>query len=230
MNNKIFFFSDIDNTLIQTKRKTDFSKDTIVASFNRDGEESSYFYRGTKLFIDKILDSGIILIPTTARSISSYNRTIFANESRIKYVILNFGATIIIDGKIDIEWQRDIAKRLLEVDLEKLYDEVREVLNIDLDIKIIDGYYINIHNKIALDNLEIKNILEEFIKNRPYLHLHHNDNSFAILPIFINKKLAVEYLIDIYNPTLTLGAGDNKSDLDFMKITDFKLIPKGFLT
>ena len=132
MNHKIFFFSDIDNTLIQTKRKTDFSKDTVVASFNRDGEESSYFYRGTKLFIDKILDSGIILIPTTARSISSYNRTIFANESRIKYVILNFGATIIIDGKIDIEWQRDIAKRLLEVDLEKLYDEVREVLPIEV--------------------------------------------------------------------------------------------------
>jgi len=41
---KIFFFSDIDDTLIQTSRKTDFSKKTIVGSYNREEEASSFFY------------------------------------------------------------------------------------------------------------------------------------------------------------------------------------------
>ena len=50
---KIFLFSDIDDTLIQTKRKTDFSKTTIVGAYNKDGEENSFFYEGTKRFIDK---------------------------------------------------------------------------------------------------------------------------------------------------------------------------------
>jgi len=46
------------------------------------------------------------------------------------------------------------------------------------------------------------------------------------LPNFLNKKFAVEHLIKVHNPILTLGAGDNSTDLDFMNLTDFKIVPK----
>ncbi|MDQ7085455.1 MAG: hypothetical protein Q9M36_11240 [Sulfurovum sp.] len=45
-------------------------------------------------------------------------------------------------------------------------------------------------------------------------------------PHFLNKKFAVAYLIEEYKPILTLGAGDNISDLDFMNLADFKIVPK----
>jgi hydroxymethylpyrimidine pyrophosphatase-like HAD family hydrolase len=80
---KIFLFSDIDDTLIQTKRKTDFSKTTIVGAYNKEGEENSFFYEGTKRFIDKLLEANITFIPTTARNLESYKRTIFYKHNKI---------------------------------------------------------------------------------------------------------------------------------------------------
>ena len=48
MLNKIIIFSDIDDTLIQTKRKTDFSKNVVVGSYNKEGKEASFFMRVQK--------------------------------------------------------------------------------------------------------------------------------------------------------------------------------------
>ena len=103
MPNRIFFFSDIDDTLIQTKRKTDFNKKTIVGAYDKNGDENSFFYEGTKIFIDTIIKSNITFIPTTARNLNSYKRTIFYNNKAIKYAILKFrspscGSDQIYDG------------------------------------------------------------------------------------------------------------------------------------
>ena len=229
MSSDIIFFSDMDDTLIQTRRKTDFDRAVEVGAFNTKGEESSFYYKGTKLFIDKLLDSSITIIPTTARSISSYYRTTLSQDKRIKYAILNFGATILINNKIDTEWENRINNKLNKISMESLLYEIKEILDSELDIKLIDNFYVNIHNKIKFDNSKIKNIVENFLENQDNFYLHHNDNSFAILPTFLNKKFAVEYLIEELNPILTLGAGDNRSDLDFMNIIDFKILPKNIL-
>jgi len=234
MPNRIFFFSDIDDTLIQTRRKTDFTRGTIVGAYNKDGVENSFFYEGTKFFIDTIMNSNIMFIPTTARNIESYNRTLFSNDKRIKYVILNFGGVILIDGEIDTQWQKNINQLYSEIisiqELNILLLNRLKSTKVELVIKIIDNFYISIYNKFNLGNKgvlhEVKNILREFINKYSDFYLYENDNSFALLPNFLNKKFAVEYLIKQYNPILTLGAGDNNTDLDFMNSTDFKIIPK----
>jgi len=234
MPNRIFFFSDIDDTLIQTKRKTDFSKSTIVGAYTKEGEENSFFYEGTKLFIDTLMDAKITFIPTTARNRESYDRTIFANDKRIKYVILNFGGVVLIDGELDTYWQEHIGKSYSKImAMEKLNTLLLEVLNhtnVKLVVKIIDNFYISIYNKFNLNNKsilsEIKKLLEIFIKEQSDFYLYENDNSFAILPNFLNKKFAVKYLIDIHKPLLTLGSGDNSTDLDFMNLTSFKIVPQ----
>ena len=230
---KIFLFSDIDDTLIQTKRKTDFSKTTIVGAYNKEGEENSFFYEGTKRFIDKLLEANITFIPTTARNLESYKRTIFYKHNKIKYVILNFGGLILKNGAIDKEWENNIKQKYQTIiSLEEIFYKIQTIFkqnNLEMVIKIIDNYYISIYNKKYLDNKEIlkklKTILEKFIEDNNDFYLYENGNSFGILPIFLNKKFGVEYLIKQYNPILTIGAGDNLSDLDFMNLTDFHLIP-----
>lgn len=234
MPNRIFFFSDIDDTLIQTRRKTDFTRSTIVGGYNKDGEENSFFYEGTKLFIDTIMDSNMMFIPTTARNLESYNRTVFSNDKRIKYVVLNFGGVILINGKIDKTWENNIIESYAGIiaieKLNELLSNALKATKVELVIKIIDNFYISIYNKFNLGDkgvlYEVKNILKEFINKYSDFYLYENDNSFALLPNFLNKKFAVEYLIKQYNPILTLGAGDNNTDLDFMNLTDFKIIPK----
>ncbi len=234
MPNRIFFFSDIDDTLIQTRRKTDFTRSTIVGGYNKDGEENSFFYEGTKLFIDTIIDSNMMFIPTTARNLESYNRTIFSKDNRIKYVILNFGGVILVDGKIDKTWEENIIQsysRIMSIEkLNELLADALKTTKVELVIKIIDNFYISIYNKFNLDDKgildEVKHILKKIINKYSDFYLYENDNSFALLPHFLNKKFAVEYLIKEHKPILTLGAGDNNTDLDFMNLTDFKIIPQ----
>ena len=233
MTKKIFFFTDIDDTLIQTARKTDFTKQTVVASYDREGKESSFFYEGTKLFIDTIIDSGINFIPTTARNLDAYKRTLFYKNEKITYVILNFGALILVNNKEDKEWSNYMLQKYNSI---PAIDTVYKALNmkfkeesLEVTIKIIDSYYISIYNKYNLDNKiilkKIKKQLELFLLENKQYYLYENGNSFGILPLFLNKKFAVEYLIKKELPLLTIGAGDNISDLDFMKLTNFKLLP-----
>ncbi|MFK5976868.1 MAG: HAD family hydrolase [Sulfurovum sp.] len=234
MPNKIFFFSDIDDTLIQTRRKTDFTKETVVGGYTKDGEENSFFYKGTKLFIDTIIKSGMTFIPTTARNMDSYDRTILSKDKNIKYAILNFGGVVLIDGKVDEDWQKQIMQEYNKIlSMQEVYKILQKELmraNVELVIKVLDEFYLSIYNKFNLNNKGVLNsvreILNEFLEIYTDFYLYENDNSFAILPKCLNKKFAVEYLIERYNPILTLGAGDNISDMDFMNLADFKIIPQ----
>jgi len=234
MPNRIFFFSDIDDTLIQTRRKTNFTRDTVVGGYTKDGDENSFFYKGTKLFIDTIIEAGITFIPTTARNIDSYNRTVLASDKSIRYAILNFGGVILIDGEIDRVWQNKIADEYSQIlSMQEIYTTIQKELkrtNEELVIKVIDDFYLSIYNKFNLNNKgvldSVRAILNEFLSENRDFYLYENDNSFAILPNCLNKKFAVEYLIERYTPILTLGAGDNISDLDFMSLADFKIVPQ----
>ena len=235
--NKIFIFSDIDDTIIQTARKTDFNRDSNVWAYDRENNPLSYIYSGVEKLIKLILNSqDISFIPTTARNIASYQRTIFFRDkrvkSKIKFVILNFGATILIDNIISKEWDREIKDgyKNLKYPLKTLYQEIELAINkYHPIIKIVDNYYINIINKSNRNNQEInQNIRDIITKVTPLnqYYIHNNGSSFAIIPKFLNKKFALEYLIEREKPILTIGAGDNRSDLDFMSQTDFLLIPK----
>jgi len=241
LSQKILFFSDIDDTLIQTYRKTDFKREAILWGVTKDEEPISYIYKGTKKWLDVMVQSrDISFIPTTARNLDSYKRTNFYRDSRysskIDIIILNFGSEILIKGKIEKKWKKIIKKRYnsLSKPIDKVYKKSIKLIKNRYEeshgivIKIIDNYYISIYNKKYREdyqkNIELELILKEFISDEYYLH--RNDSSFAILPKFLNKQYAVDYIIKKYNPLLVLGAGDNISDLDFMRLGDFAIMPQ----
>jgi hydroxymethylpyrimidine pyrophosphatase-like HAD family hydrolase len=231
---KILFFCDLDDTIIQTGRKTDFTKSPIVAAYNKKGNASSYIYPGVKMFLEGIISSGVLFIPTTARNIESYQRTRIISGHSPKYVVLNFGGTILVDGKVDAFWDKEMRSKYEKIkSLSEIINEVSKNLDSDkynLSVNSIDGFYVNIHNKRFTDSepllVEMKRKLELYIEDNKDFYLHINGNSFAILPSFLNKKNGVEYLISKINPSLVLGAGDNPSDLGFMRLADFSLVPK----
>jgi|GEM_PF-489930 len=243
VSNKIFLFSDLDDTLIQTTRKTDFSKETIVGGYNSAGEVSSYIYKNTKNFLDRILSSGHFeFIPTTARNLESYSRTIFYKNYNFEYAILNFSGVIMQNHRVDLHWETEMRKKYfkLQLNIFDLLQLTERFFYENLDkkympvIKNIDNQYISIYNKKFRENPEmtkkVSQVITEFIfKNKlnTDFYVYKNDASFGILPKFLNKKYAVQYLIERYKPSFVIGAGDNVSDLDFMNLADFSLIPTG---
>jgi len=237
MPNRICFFSDLDDTLIQTKRKTDFNKKVVVGSYTKEGDENSFFYEGTKIFIDKIIESNINFIPTTARNLESYKRTVFFKNEKIQYVILNFGGLILFNNQEYTNWSKIIEEKYQQIKpMDRVCEELNSLLEkekVDVQVKIIDNYYISIYNKYNLDDKNTLNVIRDtlniFIQKNSDFYVYENDNSFGILPNFLNKQYAVEYLIKKLEPILTIGAGDNISDLDFMQLTNFKLLPEKYI-
>jgi len=232
--NKIIFFSDLDNTLIYSKRKClNKEKEYIPIAINKKGENHSFIEKGTQDFINILMESNKIeFIPTTVRNLNSYNRSKFSKNSKINFAIINFGRTILYKNKILNEYEKYMKKLYKNIKLDNLYIKVSnfilENISKEMEIKIIENSYINIsYNKLEEDekfnNFFKKTIKEQFLTKEYYLH--HNDTSFAILPIFLNKQTAVEFIIKKLHPSMTIGAGDNKSDINFLKITDFMLIP-----
>lgn len=241
LSDKLLFFSDIDDTLMQTARKTDFTKQTILWGVNKKEEPLSYMYKSTKIWLDAMIQSDeITFIPTTARDFASYKRSHFYRDtyyrSKIDMIILNFGAEIIYNNDLDKEWKEIMQNSYnsLKLNIDNLYQNVNSLIKDNYSddhgivVKIIDKYYISIYNKKNRENtsknIKLEELLKKFITDEYYLYI--NDSSFAILPKFLNKKYAVEFVIKKYNPISTIGAGDNNTDLGFMKLSDFYIVPQ----
>ncbi len=238
---KIFIFSDIDDTLIQTTRKINMDKKSKVWVVGVDNKPISYMYEGVEKLVRSTMKSKeISVIPTTARTLESYQRTAFYSDEsikeNIKFVVLNFGGVILINNEIDKDWKTIIENNYqnLTLKVDKVFDDINTILTqkfskYNLKIRLLEGFYVDILNKHHRDNIELNNqihqIIEDYLNNEYYIYT--NGSSFALLPNFLNKKHAVEYLIKKEQPILTIGAGDNKNDLDFMFATDFLLIPNG---
>ena len=226
--NRIIFFSDIDDTLIFSKRKIDFSKQIEVGAWDRENKPFSYFYKETKFLLDTLLKANITFIPNSARNLDSYKRTIFYQHKDVKYAILNFGGLILKDNKIDKKWAKKVDKKLTKLNLKKLKNMLERKFNFEIQIKIIDGFYISIYNKFYRGkkkySQKIEKILKKFIKNRD-LKLYSNIESFAIYPSFLGKEIAMRYLLKKLKPTLTIGAGDSDADLEFLNLSDISIIP-----
>jgi hydroxymethylpyrimidine pyrophosphatase-like HAD family hydrolase len=237
---KIFLFSDLDDTFIQNRDKNDFEKENYIASFNRDGEPLDYIYREKKEFLDRIVNSGLFqFVPVTYRNMESYSRTIFHKDYNFDHIILNFGGTLLYKNNLDIHWQTKMNSLFFKLPI-KIYDllqmaerEFFEKLDNRFlpEIRNIDNQYLSIRD-IQNENSVSQNLLVEVTNffnrnglNRDF-YLYKSGDSFAIVPKFLNKRDSVQYIIDRYKPSFTLGAGDNLSDLSFLNLADFSLIPK----
>jgi len=238
---KIFIFSDIDDTLIQTTRKTNLDKKTNIWVVGVDKKPISHIYEGVEKLVRTTMRSqDISIIPTTARTIESYKRTSLYSDislrENIEFVILNFGGVVLINNEIDKNWENIIQTKYqnLNLQLDKVFNDINSMLKdkfskYKLKIRLLENFYVDILNKYHRDNdnltKQIYQIIEDYISDEYYIYT--NGSSFAILPNFLNKKFAVEYIMKKENPILTIGAGDNQNDLDFMFETDFLLIPNG---
>jgi hydroxymethylpyrimidine pyrophosphatase-like HAD family hydrolase len=237
--NKIFLFSDIDDTLIESERKISLDKKNyVIAGYKRNGLPHSYIRKGLKEYINIMLDNNVIVIPTTARNMDSYERSIFQKNKKIELAIIDFGATILLKNKIDKEYKKEIKLKYnnLELPLKDMLYKIKKIikkLNFKdkFKIRILNNFYIVLefdkHNLDLNANRLIKNKLNKLLRkkeNKEY-HLFKNDSTFAILPNFLSKRTAVKYLIEKYKPIYSFGAGDNLNDLDFMELTDMLMIP-----
>jgi predicted mannosyl-3-phosphoglycerate phosphatase (HAD superfamily) len=187
------------------------------------------------------ISAGATVIPVTARSESAYRRV---KLDFTEGAILSNGAVILDrDGEEDLAWKRrtEICCRTAQAALEDVA-RIRSAWDSGGDWTRLlrherDGVLLGVTVKSNIereeDALAILAGFREVVSNMPEIgsvEVHLNGNNLGFVPMGISKRAAVEAMIanrpDLQGRPL-VGAGDSVTDLPFMELCDFALIPRG---
>lgn len=228
---KAILFIDLDDTIFQTKRKNQNGINPVTQ--HEDPKNISYMTHAQDIFTDIFFSyPDIEIIPVTARNIEQYSRTYLSNNPKINIFVTCFGANITINNTVDPFWENFIKEQYMNLkpELNFVMEKIIKIANKEnFNIHLSEDKYIVIKNKskdvnvYTLQNQILKNDIIEFLDDKYFLHF--NSNHLSVMPRFIDKKCAVEYLINKYQPQLTIGAGDSLSDYNFMSLCNYKIIP-----
>ena len=230
----IVFFSDIDDSLIQTKRKCPQQTPLITTAVDKEGIPASFSTPAQELLIN--LCNEHIFIPVTGRNKAALDRVSIEHCS---YQVIDHGAIVLnAQGELDEQWSKMIAQPANDW-LPILNDYVERVQNaitqqgLGLRCRIISDLgiacYISIKG-VPDDLKKIAGISDQFSALDTQARVHINGDNMALLPPYASKQQAVNYLKQLFlaqdNKTLLVGIGDSDSDLPFMQECYFQMIPQ----
>ncbi len=236
---ELFLFLDLDDTIFQTQRKCPPEAKITPAAFLTDGSPISFFTEKQRHLFN-LLQANTHLIPTTARNHDAFSR---ACVEKYDYAIINHGGIILTaDQQPDSGWMQHIQAKITPLvpelkALETALQQFATQKNIPYKIRIISDFgldfYISVKHKHR-DNEALKIILDQVVT--PYLarqeiefYCHLNDNNLAILPKFLNKAPAVEYLqkqlLAEHGEFISFGMGDSLTDMPYMQLCDYFITP-----
>lgn len=237
---KKFLFADLDDTLFQTLEKCAGRDALEPAAYYADGSICSYTTPAQRAFFS-FASEGMTVIPTTARSLDSFERVALGFTS---YVLLNFGGVILQpDGAIDRDWQGRMHGLMTAAlpglqDLARRIDAWAETTGYAGRTRMVEDagtpFFIVVKDpKKVTANLE--KIEREVV--RPWIAdgngdycVHRNGNNLAILPASLDKANAVGYVTERlrreHGEIITFGMGDSRSDARFMADCDYAIIPR----
>jgi hypothetical protein len=228
---EILLFLDLDDTLFQTRDKNPAGH--IPATQSADPDKASYMSAAQQALFDLFRHSPrASIIPVSARDRAQYQRTFLARQAEISTRVLYFGGLISHEDSPDPDWQARMAAayRELPLSVSELHRQAAELTEKLADFRLhdVDGYYLAL--KATRDcppdlREEIFGGLAQLCP--PGYALHRNGRAMSLYPACIDKRHAVAYLLERHRPALALGAGDSLSDLGFMQLCDFRLVPAG---
>jgi len=224
LKNRVIYFSDLDDTLFQTKRKLD--KGIFQATHTDNPEKVSYYTKEQKEFLNHILhDPNSLIIPITARTKDQYQRTQLFKENLTPIYANYYGGSIYVEHKLLENYNKIIRQGLNNAQEETLIliSRAEKYLKKSIQSINVDGYYYVIEGLTKDDLLYIQQLFSETDID---FDIYQNEKNITILPSLINKKQAVKFLCNLLEPKFTIGIGDSISDLEFLNFCDFKIISK----
>lgn len=236
---KTVIFTDIDDTLMQTRRKCPLDDSgLVVGARDRQGEPLSFTTSKQQALIRR-MHAGAIVIPVTGRNLPALVRTEIG-LSKSPYRITGHGAELTrIDGETPDGWQRPEAFEEDQRCLRDLFSKIARWLQRHPRLRMTlvterdrVPVYLSVKGNRATDNrAAFDELIGQFgdALGGPDWRVHRNGNNVAFLPGFASKRRAVRFLKEMfekqYGECLFLGVGDSYSDGEFLGECDFQLIP-----
>jgi len=241
LTSKVICFSDIDDTLTNSKRKL-VGEACAVGSVGLDGQPNCFMNQKQSTLFNW-LNETTELIAVTARSSRNFlNRVELPFKS---YAITSHGSVIFDKNKEVLQSYKDLMISSYEKN-KSSYTESTSNLKEYLKPFISTGklklsespeYDIPFVQVIktceGIDEELLAYVFTEIMGAKIFsdelYYTHSNGNNLAFIPKFISKEIAVEYLLDNVLENVEnrpkIGFGDSLTDLNFMMKCDMAALP-----
>lgn len=206
----MIFFSDLDNTLIYSKRKI---AGNYICVDKKEGKEISYLLNTVYQWI---LKQPLLTIPVSTRSLEEYQRITI--HPRFSYALVANGGILLKDGQIDRVWREETLQLIMDCqsqfELAKryLYQYEHDISS----LRMVNQCYLFIKSN-AQDKwiAALKDILDlQKVTIIPF------DRKIYILPTLLTKGNAIKRLqhrfVELKQPNI--AAGDNLFDISMLKL------------
>lgn len=230
---RLILFLDLDDTILQTAPKCPSGQPMIPAALDRAGQALSFMTPAQQQLL-AIWQQQATVIPVTGRTDDALARVLIPFSS---WRISHHGAVIRQpDGQLPHWWLEEIGSILAAA--QPALQAIAEPLEAGL---AAGGYRFRIHTVQGLITyISVKSDDEGAALSRlraqleaeglpSGLALHHNGNNLSLMAVGAQKQDAVRRLIRELareEPIISVGAGDSLTDIPFLRICDFALVPK----
>jgi hypothetical protein len=234
---RTYVFLDLDDTILQTRRKCPPGEALHPAAVARDGGPLSFMTERQRRLLGLLTEAATV-IPTTARNLAAFRRV------RLPFsdlAILDFGGVILRpDGAPDPGWDAIIRPpaQAGAAALNREWDDVRrfiELRRLGVVARLVSDFDMPLYLVLKHpdgDERALETVLREHwgAVDPARFFLHLNSNNLSLVPRFLGKERAVRHVLDHLlgpGPVLTVGVGDSLTDAPFLALCDYALLPRG---
>jgi hydroxymethylpyrimidine pyrophosphatase-like HAD family hydrolase len=223
------FFTDLDRTLIYSKRFINIQSDKVVLA-ERDGDKEIAYMTDCGLEMLEDLSRKITIVPVTTRNYAEFKRIHILQNLYLKYYIINNGAEIYIDDKLDEKYSSLIKNEMehlsygFDTALQKFL-HVFDKKSVKL-YRLSDNYlWVVVINNEIFDYDSLADLKSSMLKEG--WQIERTGKKVYIVPNCISKWKAVKYLNDNYLHQPIISAGDSYIDMEMIINSDMSIIPHG---
>lgn len=221
----MLYATDLDRTLIFSKKFKETCGEKVVCVEKKKGEEISYMTARAVRLLNECKAQGVKIVPTTTRSLEQYKRVSIIQDS--EYAITTNGGIILRNGKEDAEWTSYIASSIRKtegfLDIPKRIAQISGC--IETELTLVDGVFYYTKVKAGC-----KERVREFLDTA----LNKNDWNYTIqgkkvyiIPKVVTKENALTYVERQEGKILDVVSGDGKLDEGMLKKGRLCIIPEG---
>lgn len=226
---RMYFISDLDKTLVYSRQ----SECTCVEYKN--DKPITYMAPKAKEIMDGLLQKETFhFIPCTLRSIEQTLRIGFIKDLTTQkdaqnFIICDNGASIYKNGVVDEEWDAIIAKIINKDNVAILCNRLQQYVeenNIPIYmIKTNRNAFVSI---IFNTNDMAEKYLDSLLKlvDKSCYNIFKQGKKTYVVPIGLNKEIAVKYLREHYGIHDVITSGDSSVDDKFVELGDYQVLPK----
>ncbi|MDO4719454.1 MAG: hypothetical protein Q4A78_02220 [Peptostreptococcaceae bacterium] len=222
----VVFHTDLDKTLIYSHR-AEIGEDKFCVELYQ-GREVSFMTDRTRSLLGRIADrEGVLIVPTTTRSVEQYER--ISLPIAPEYALVCNGGVLLRRGVRDESWYEDSLRRILPAkrEMEKAKRLMEKDPSRKFELRLVDGIF------LFTKSSEPKNMAMRLSKelNLQKVRVFTNREKVYVLPQSLDKGEAAKrfrLLLRRRYPKESfcfVGAGDSPFDIPMLEESDIAFAP-----